>query len=95
MNCVKHSRARSVAIDFSHEDERVRLSIKDDGIGFDPGELERGEQTPGLGLLSMQERGQSVGGVCRIESSPGHGTKVFVDIARLNTNAETVKETPA
>ncbi len=55
--------------------ERLRLVIEDDGCGFDP---ERGGAAGGFGLLSMQERAASVGGVLSVDSVPEQGTRVAV-----------------
>ncbi len=74
MNCAKHSKARSVLIGLDQDAQGVKLTIQDDGAGFRANEL----RTPGLGLLSMQERAQAIGGSCRIDSAPGAGTLVTV-----------------
>jgi len=76
MNCAKHSKAHSVVIGLDQDAQRVKLSVTDDGAGFRANEL----RTPGLGLLSMQERAQAIGGSCRIDSAPGEGTLVTVEI---------------
>jgi signal transduction histidine kinase len=51
------------------------LSVRDDGVGFDPGVAARG-----LGLVSMRERADSVGGRVRVESQPGSGTTVTLEV---------------
>jgi len=53
----------------------VRLSIRDDGAGFDPA-ADRGR--PGLGLASMRERVELLGGRLDIRSAPGRGTTIDV-----------------
>ena len=80
MNCAKHSRAGSVAISLDCNFERVQLSIADDGIGFDAPELGHSGKSPGLGLLTMQERAEAIGGKCRIESTPGKETRVIIEV---------------
>ena len=55
-------------------DERLVLTIQDDGLGFDP------QHTKGLGLLGIQERAVRLGGVCNIRSAPGAGTTVSVEL---------------
>jgi signal transduction histidine kinase len=52
--------------------QTVRLSIRDDGRGFDPTQVPHNR----LGLGIMQERAQAIGGILTIESQPGHGTQV-------------------
>jgi signal transduction histidine kinase len=53
----------------------VRLSIRDDGIGFDPD-----GRKPGLGLASIRERARLLDGSVRVRSEPGSGTEVVVEI---------------
>jgi signal transduction histidine kinase len=77
VNCAKHSRARTVAIRLDQYPQRIELTIKDDGVGFVADQL----RAPGLGLLSMQERAQAVGGSCRIDSASGEGTQVIVELS--------------
>ena len=55
----------------------LELSIRDDGRGFDP--QSRRNRT-GLGLISMAQRAQSIGGVFEIRSDPGRGTRIHVSI---------------
>jgi signal transduction histidine kinase len=70
-NALRHSGATEVSVTLSRSRRRVVLEISDDGMGFDP-ELASG----GLGLASMRERAAAVGGVLRISSAPGAGTRV-------------------
>jgi PAS domain S-box-containing protein len=77
-NCAKHARAKAVAIELNTETDHLALSIADDGIGID---LNAGNgKRPGLGLLSMQERAEAIGGKWHIESAPGKGTRVIVRV---------------
>ncbi len=59
----------------------LQIQISDSGPGFDVGSLRERDPSQQLGLLTMQERVAMVGGVCRIESRPGNGTKVTIDYA--------------
>jgi len=79
-NALKHSEADSLAVELSMQDGRVVACIRDDGIGFDPdaARLRSGR----LGLTSMQERAEELGGRIDIHSEPGHGTEVFVEVPR-------------
>jgi signal transduction histidine kinase len=54
----------------------LRLSVEDDGIGFDPASAERN----GFGLIAMRERAAAIGGELRVESRPSAGTRVEVVI---------------
>jgi signal transduction histidine kinase len=82
VNCAKHSRATKVSISLGSDAGSVRLSIADNGIGFNPAELRGETARRGLGLLSMQERAARIGGKCIVESRPGEGTLVTV-VVRL------------
>jgi two-component system, NarL family, sensor histidine kinase UhpB len=75
-NVVKHAAARRVcvALDRDPSDGRTRITIRDDGKGFDP-DL-RGEG--GLGLIGMRERISAVGGTMTIEAGVGAGTKITI-----------------
>jgi signal transduction histidine kinase len=77
-NTVKHARASQVDILLSQTADSVRLEIRDDGVGFDPG-----EEFPGhLGLQSMRERIGGLGGVLRVKSAPGKGTALSAQVPK-------------
>ncbi len=78
-NITKHAQATMVQIDLKVSQENVCLEIKDDGMGFD---LEAARSSGGMGLRGMEERTQKIGGVLAIESTPGAGTRLSVNIAR-------------
>jgi signal transduction histidine kinase len=72
-NIARHSHATSVEIALTSVEGTFRLSVNDDGQGFDlSAALERG----GVGLLSMQERMYSLGGTLLVDSTPGKGTRI-------------------
>ena len=54
---------------------RLRISVSDDGLGFDPLHLR-----PNVGLANVRARVEMTGGMLRIESTPGEGTTVRMDI---------------
>lgn len=74
-NTVKHARAHEVRIDLLFDSQEARLTIEDDGQGFLPE-----KQSESFGLISMQDRTQSLGGVWTIRSEPGSGTDIHVSI---------------
>ncbi|MFY9852522.1 MAG: sensor histidine kinase [Terracidiphilus sp.] len=74
-NAVKHAQAHEVRINLLFNSREARLTIKDDGQGFLPE-----EQSEGFGLISMQDRARSLGGVWTIRSELGSGTDVHVSI---------------
>jgi signal transduction histidine kinase len=57
-------------------DDTLLLEILDDGVGI----TKAGHRDGGLGLLSMRERAQELGGACRIEPAPGGGTRVVASL---------------
>ena len=72
-NVVKHANASSVTIRIAKDgDDRLRLTVSDDGDGFDPTEVPRGH----LGLLGMRQRIDLVGGELDVESAAGKGTTI-------------------
>jgi signal transduction histidine kinase len=77
-NVLKHAHATRVTVRMTIEDLRARLEVADDGIGFEPSLQGAG----GLGLGGMRERVQRLGGTLHIESSPGAGTAVRVEVPR-------------
>ena len=76
-NALKHAHASRVAVRLGGDAGRLRLEVEDDGIGFDP-ELE-GARSLRLGLTSMQERADRLGGTLEIVSAPGAGTTVRLE----------------
>lgn len=76
-NAVKHAGAKRVRIALSAAGATVRLTVTDDGVGFDPA---RDIRAGGLGLMSMRERATALGGGVRIETRPGAGTRVEVTV---------------
>jgi len=81
-NISKHAQATSVDIQLRASARRVRCSVVDDGVGFLPGEALTHSCGRGLGLLGMREKLQPLGGVLKIESAPGRGTKLFITVPR-------------
>ena len=74
-NVVKHARADSVQIEVDEGDDSVRLTIRDDGSGFDTSRADGG-----FGLVGMHERVELVGGRLLIDSAPGRGTVVRAEL---------------
>ena len=76
-NAIKHGRPSVVNARLQFDENRVRLSVTDDGHGFHP---QDGAPTGHFGLLDMQERARSMGSVLQVESDPERGTTVVVEI---------------
>jgi PAS domain S-box-containing protein len=76
-NVVRHARATAVALRLKKDDELLVLSVRDDGVGFDPEALRRrAPRAVTLGLLGMQERAHAAGGVVEINSQISKGTEI-------------------
>ncbi len=77
-NVAKHSRASRLVVGLDIVEGAVRLRVKDDGVGFNPGAPRREANSGGLGLTSMRERAELSGGTFSLASAPGAGTTVEV-----------------
>jgi signal transduction histidine kinase len=78
-NVVKHARTDRASVALQFEDRRVLARIEDEGQGFAPEAV--GAQGQGIGLSTMRERVEMLGGTLTIDSSPGAGTSVTVELA--------------
>jgi len=88
-NCAKHASAMRVDLRLSASDGRVTFTISDDGSGFDLASVAQGAKAPGLGLLSMRERAEFMGGTLTVDSVPGKGTRITVELpTRDETRAD-------
>jgi signal transduction histidine kinase len=78
-NAVRHGQALAVTIDLTFASDRVRLVVIDDGRGFD---VERAVSARDghFGLMGMRERAKKLGGHLHLQSTPGRGTEVQVEI---------------
>ena len=76
-NVVRHARATRVDILVECRRDRAMVMIEDDGVGFEPDRVV-GEDH--FGLLGMRERAEALGGTLAIESTPGAGTTVVVEV---------------
>jgi signal transduction histidine kinase len=79
-NVERHARARHVTVHLTKPDGFIQLTIKDDGIGFDPDHPANGKEREGLGLLRIRERATSMGGTLSVNSAPRAGTEIKVRI---------------
>jgi two-component system, NarL family, sensor histidine kinase DevS len=74
-NIAKHAGASSVSIVTRRDKGRIALIIEDNGTGFDAA-----VPAGGLGLVSMRERAELLGGSLRVESGPDHGTTLVIEV---------------
>jgi signal transduction histidine kinase len=78
-NVRKHAGARRAVVSIAEEPGAIRVSIRDDGVGFDPAPVD-GKGRTAFGLDTMRERAEAVGGRLRLTSSPGQGTAVDIEL---------------
>jgi signal transduction histidine kinase len=81
-NCSKHAYAKNVRVVVLQEPNHLRVSIEDDGKGFDTSRVR------GLGLVGMNERVSQLGGLLKVESDPARGTHLRVDLPLPNASAD-------
>ena len=79
-NAARHAQASRAEVKIQKLDGRVRLEIKDNGKGFQPGRMLQAGKNTRLGLLGMIERVEMVGGELAIASTPGKGTTIQAQI---------------
>jgi PAS domain S-box-containing protein len=76
-NSAKHSGVRNFEVQLWETGEEVHLMVSDSGTGFD---RKAANESPGIGLISMEERLKMVGGTLSIESQPRHGTIIHARV---------------
>jgi signal transduction histidine kinase len=92
-NIIKHSQASHVNIHLHFEEKGVRISVYDNGIGFDRDEVQqRRTSRPSLGLAGMEERAALLSGTVTVQSRPGFGTEVEAWIPYDHRNATTDRQ---
>jgi signal transduction histidine kinase len=79
-NVSRHSKATHAKLVIDKDTEHIRMEITDNGVGFKTADLELPDRTERLGLLGMRERMVMAGGTFRVESVPGSGTTIRVEL---------------
>ncbi len=79
-NVARHAQATQVRLTLSRDSACVRLEVSDNGVGFDPAAPPRHAPGSGLGLVGLRERAALVGGRCLVDSAPGQGTRVVIEL---------------
>jgi signal transduction histidine kinase len=80
-NVTRHARARTCCIRLIRGIDKLQVEIADDGVGLSP------ECHMGVGLVSMRERAEELGGSWTIESTPMGGTRVLADLPYLGAKS--------
>ncbi|TAN01729.1 MAG: hypothetical protein EPN39_01495 [Chitinophagaceae bacterium] len=75
LNAAKHSKAKAIHISMETQDHKICIIIRDDGIGFSPA-----QKASGIGLKNIESRVSYLKGVMNIQSSPGNGSCLIIDI---------------
>jgi signal transduction histidine kinase len=79
-NALAHAGAERITVTVERHDQCLKLEVRDDGAGFDPDRAEL--RAKHLGLTSMEERANELGGRLAIDSAPGAGTTVTLELRR-------------
>jgi two-component system sensor histidine kinase DegS len=88
-NITKHARASHVTVQLQKEESKIRLTVTDDGAGFDIQSVLGQKGRSGLGLIGIRERLIPLRGECIIKSSPGKGTEISVLVPSEGKDAYT------
>jgi signal transduction histidine kinase len=79
-NAVRHAGATRIVVRLERDDRVLSIEVDDDGVGFDPDDPEL--RARHLGLTSIEERAEELGGTVTIRSAPGRGTTVRLEVSR-------------
>jgi signal transduction histidine kinase len=82
-NGCKHSKSAKLRITFSQDGDRLRIEVRDWGVGFAPDRVADGR----FGLEGIRQRARSLGGNAEIRSAPGKGTRIAVDFPVVGPGA--------
>jgi signal transduction histidine kinase len=85
-NVLKHARATQVNVNIKSKATTLEITIRDDGVGFDLDSIGKRSGISGLGLFSIKERMEDIGGSISIQSKEGMGTKIILLVALANDN---------
>lgn len=80
-NVVRHAQATRASVILNQGSDALRVIIEDAGVGFETKQIRSGDdRDKHLGLFSMEERAALAGGRLTVESSPGHGTSIYIEV---------------
>jgi PAS domain S-box-containing protein len=79
-NIVKHSTVRIASVSIYYENSHLKVTVSDQGKGFDQEKLFHSKKNKGFGLISIRERATYIGGNFNFESKPGQGSRFFLTV---------------
>jgi signal transduction histidine kinase len=86
---LKYARADKASVFLEQKGSAVRITVKDNGIGFNPDQVKRNvSREGGLGLFSIEERINDLGGAIVIDSRAHHGTTIVLSFPGSETREE-------
>ncbi|MCM2369461.1 sensor histidine kinase [Aporhodopirellula aestuarii] len=92
INVVKHAKARHVVVTSEHTSNHIKITVADDGDGFDAGsEAFRASSEGGFGLFSIRERMMNLGGSLQIDSEPGKGCHAKLIVPCVHSDRSATK----
>lgn len=80
VNSANHANAENVEVLIEKEEQYLRITVKDDGVGFEASQLQLPNTTGGFGLFNLRESLEGIGGELKIESRPGRGTVAVITV---------------
>jgi signal transduction histidine kinase len=89
-NVYRHAHARHIWVKSSHDGLRLNLSVSDDGIGFDPGQIEQFIDQDHYFFHDIQIRARQLGGELSIQSQPGAGASLEISVPVLAVDGASV-----
>ena len=87
-NCVKHAKSENVSVLFQLVEDKLKLTITDDGVGFNINKRKKG-----IGLKNIISRAKKIKAELDVDSKPGKGTTIKVTIPVEYVGVKTSKET--
>jgi PAS domain S-box-containing protein len=84
-NTIRYAEASNIGILLERKQGMVRVFVEDNGIGFNPEDVQTDEH---VGLVGMRERAEMLGGILTIESTPGRGTSIILEVPDVDTDSD-------
>jgi signal transduction histidine kinase len=79
-NVARHAEAASCRVTLQRRADSLLVTIEDDGNGIEPARVARSDGAGGVGLVGIRERASRLGGTVRLETGPGRGTRLTIEI---------------